>query len=129
MMPSVRPTWEVDLAGIARLRACVTALAVERYRLAKGKLPDGLGDLVGEYLESVPADPFTGQMLKYKKLQQGYVVYSVGKDGKDDGGVEQEGLILFLRLGSEGKDAQSALDIHYLTYMGGKLSGFLPSHK
>ena len=91
MMPSFSRAWEVDLAGIARLRACVSALAVERYRLAKGRLPEGLGELVGEYMDSVPADPFTGQELKYKKLQQGYVVYSVGKDEKDDGGVEEEG--------------------------------------
>ena len=90
-MSSFRRVWEVDLAGIARLRACVAALGVARYRLAKGRLPDGLGELVGEYLESVPADPFTGQPLRYKKLQHGYVVYSVGKDEKDDGAVEEEG--------------------------------------
>ncbi len=33
---------------------------------------------------------FDGQPLRYKKLAKGYVVYSVGEDGKDDGGDEKK---------------------------------------
>jgi hypothetical protein len=38
----------------------------------------------------LPLDPFDGQPLRYKKLPKGYVVYSNGEDGKDDGGDEKK---------------------------------------
>jgi len=41
------------------------------------------------YLDAVPKDPFDGKELRYKKLETGFVVYSIGKDGNDDGGKER----------------------------------------
>ncbi len=70
----------------ARSEAARTALAVERYRLAKGQLPETLTDLVPEYLGSVPLDPFDGAALRYQTLAAGFVVYSIGRNGWDDGG-------------------------------------------
>ena len=67
-------------------RAGRTALAVERYRMANGKLPARLEHLVPDYLDSVPLDPFDGQPLRYEKSDKGYTVYSTGSDGVDDGG-------------------------------------------
>lgn len=66
-----------------------TAIAIERYRLAKGELPERLRELVPEYLEEVPIDPFDGKTIKYRRMEPGYVLYSVGMDGKDDGGKER----------------------------------------
>ena len=64
-----------------------TALAVERWRLAHaGGLPATLAELVPTYLPSVPVDPFDDQPIRFKRLPQGYVVYSVGPDGADNGG-------------------------------------------
>ncbi len=71
-------------------RLLVVVLAVERFRLARGALPNTLDKLLLAYLEAVPQDPFDGQPLRYKKLPKGYVVYSVGEDGKDDGGAERD---------------------------------------
>ena len=39
-----------------------------------------------EYLAAIPADPFDGKPLRYKKAQKGYVIYSIGLDRQDDGG-------------------------------------------
>ena len=72
-----------DAEAIARLRAMQTALVVEQSRNKTGALPEKLVD-------PIPADPFDGQPLRYKKLAKGYVVYSVGEDGKDDGGDEKK---------------------------------------
>ncbi len=77
-----------DIRTIARLRTADVALAIQRYRLATGSLPDSLEELVPSYLDAVPKDPFDGKDLRYKKLDIGFVVYSVGEDGKDDGGVQ-----------------------------------------
>ena len=54
--------------------------------LAAGKLPDTLAELIPTYLDAVPEDPFDCKELRYKKLETGFVVYSVGEDGNDDGG-------------------------------------------
>ena len=75
---------------LARLRAANAGLAVESYRETLGHLPDKLADLAPIYLNSVLTDPFDGQPLRYKKLAKGYVVYSVGEDGNDDGGDEKK---------------------------------------
>jgi hypothetical protein len=66
-----------------------TALAVERYRLAhRDQLPPVLQDLVPAYLAAVPADPFDGKPLRYNRLPKGYLLYSIGEDGVDNGGEE-----------------------------------------
>jgi hypothetical protein len=88
--PAMTHYMESDLHNVAVLRAARTALAVERYRQTDGKLPDKLDDLCPDLLDAVPADPFDGAPLRYKKLEKGYIVYSVGPDGKDDGGAEKD---------------------------------------
>jgi len=74
----------LELTEAARLATASTGLAVERYRLAHGALPETLRDLVPTYLPDVPWDPFDGKPLRYKHLERGYVVYSVGPDGNDE---------------------------------------------
>ncbi len=89
-LPSLHSPQVKEARAIAALRAAKIALAIERYRLAKSGLPDSPDDLVPKLLDAVPSDPFDGQSMRYKKLEKGYVVYSVGEDGKDDGGDEKK---------------------------------------
>jgi hypothetical protein len=77
---------EVDLRSLAFLRSAIVALALERHRLEHGAYPDKLEGLVPTYLKSIPLDPYDGQPLRYRRLADGVVVYSVGLDGIDDGG-------------------------------------------
>jgi hypothetical protein len=70
----------------ARLRCLIVALAAERYRRAHGRWPEQLDDLTPELLPAVPLDPFDGRPLRCARLDDGLVLYSVGFDGKDDGG-------------------------------------------
>ena len=72
--------------AVAKSRAGDAAIAVERFRRRHGKLPERLGQLVPEFLPKVPDDPYTGEPLRYLIEENGYVVYSVGPDGVDDGG-------------------------------------------
>ncbi|MGO9243988.1 MAG: hypothetical protein ACLPT4_12775 [Verrucomicrobiia bacterium] len=74
-----------DAERIAYIRLLLAALGVEKYRLVNGLLPEKISDLAPA---EVPVDPFDGQPLRYKKLAKGYVVYSVGEDGVDNGGTE-----------------------------------------
>lgn len=75
----------------AELRTTRTALVIERYRLAHGdEPPDDLESLVGEFLDTLPEDPFDGRPLRYRRLARGYVVYSIGPDVRDDDGTERK---------------------------------------
>jgi hypothetical protein len=60
---------------------------VELYRLLNGKFPAKAEDVLGERLPRVPADPFDGRPLRFKPDGKDLVLYSVGVDGVDDGGV------------------------------------------
>jgi hypothetical protein len=63
------------------------ALAATRYRLDHGDYPATMDALVPDYLAAIPVDPFDGQPLRFKKSGDGSVViYSIGPDGKDNGG-------------------------------------------
>ena len=57
------------------------------YRLAQGKWPEKLDDLIPKYLARVPTDPFSGEPLLYRRLEDGVVLYSVGLNGRDDEGI------------------------------------------
>jgi hypothetical protein len=66
-------------------------LAVERFRLATGQFPRHLQQLAPAFLPQIPTDPFDGAPLRYRLLDNGYVVYSIGADLKDDNGAERSG--------------------------------------
>jgi hypothetical protein len=70
----------------AILRCALVGLALERYRDEKGRWPDRLDELAPAYLKPVPLDPFDGRPLRFKRLPDGVLVYSVGPDEQDDGG-------------------------------------------
>lgn len=79
-------TAKMAYAETAR-RLVATALACARYRLANGKMPPELAALAPAFLAAVPRDPLDGQPLRYRSEPSGaYLLYSVGEDGRDDGG-------------------------------------------
>jgi len=84
----------------AQHATAVAALAIARFQAKSGRLPKDLAALVPEYLVAVPLDPFDGKPIKYKQSDRGVVVYSIGADMVDDGGVPvdektEKGDILF----------------------------------
>jgi hypothetical protein len=89
LQPAMSRVTTIELRTIAHLRAARVGLAIQRYRLAAGALPDTLAELLPAYLDAVPKDPFDGNELRYKKREPGFVVYSINEDLHDDGGAEQ----------------------------------------
>ena len=64
------------------------ACALERYRLAHGQYPDSLSALVPQFIQPLPHDLINGEPLKYRRADRGgYLLYSIGWNEKDDGGV------------------------------------------
>jgi hypothetical protein len=65
----------------------VIACALERFRLANGQYPDALEKLSPSFLQKIPRDVMTGEMLHYRPTNDGkFLLYSVGMNGSDDGG-------------------------------------------
>ena len=92
---------------IAKLTTALIAVKIERYRIKYHKLPKDLNALVPEFFETLPVDPFSGKSYKYRvgkfyaslkngfndsveKKLDGFVVYSVGINGVDDKGEDEE---------------------------------------
>jgi type II secretory pathway pseudopilin PulG len=88
VLPALSRSMGREIESLARLRLAQAALAIERFRLANGRLPKELNELIPSFLPVVPTDPFDGAQLRYKQRPKGYVVYSVGADGRDDDGTE-----------------------------------------
>lgn len=64
-----------------------TAIAIERHRLKHGHYPNALADLIPDYLSQIPHDPMDGRPMRYRLNTDGsFTLWSVGFDGKDDGG-------------------------------------------
>jgi hypothetical protein len=64
------------------------ACALERYRLTKGQFPKTLDELTPRFIARQPNDVITGKPYKYRLTANGqFVLYSVGWNEKDDGGV------------------------------------------
>jgi hypothetical protein len=69
-------------------RVTEVALALRLYRKEHGRYPEDLQALAPKFLLSVPSDPYDGKPLRYRKIQKGFKVWSVGGNRKDDGGVK-----------------------------------------
>lgn len=62
--------------------------AIRAFELTENRLPKSLEELVPRELKSIPKDPFNGKDFVYQAGKDRYLLYSVGPNGFDDGGVE-----------------------------------------
>ncbi len=101
LMPALSRAVQRTAYGQAAVDEAAVACALERYRLANGAYPDSLDVLAPKSIAVVPHDVILGRPLKYHRTDDGqYVLYSVGWNAKDDGGV------LALNKSGEGVDVQ-----------------------
>lgn len=81
------PSFDVLTRGsVASTREQILKLmiALRSYSLEHGTYPDSLAGLKSYGMDTT--DEFSGKPLKYKRVGKGYLLYSVGSDGKDNGG-------------------------------------------
>lgn len=90
LAPAMVRVNELDLRCRSVLDMAMVAVAIERYRLATGQVPENLEKLIPDYLDQVPIDPFDGQPIRYLRHDQGYRLYSVFEDGQDQGGKSKD---------------------------------------
>ena len=77
----------IETNGRTQISFLRTALALQAYRSLHGQYPQTLTQLTPAILPKVPADPFGGDApLRYRRNSAGYLLYSIGPDGRDDHG-------------------------------------------
>jgi hypothetical protein len=69
-----------DLISMAMI-----SCALERYRLAEGKYPAQLNEIVPRFLSRLPREILTGNSFTYRLEYEGYRLYSTGLNKTDDG--------------------------------------------
>jgi hypothetical protein len=79
---------------IAQHELVSIALALTIHERENGHFPQRLDALVPEYLDEVGDDPFSGVAYRYQQADGGYVIYSVGMDLEDDGGDEDDDIVI-----------------------------------
>lgn len=73
--------------SVEKLRLHAISWAIERHRLAHGRLPAALAELVPAQLVAVPIGIFDGQPLRYETTSAtAFRLYAVGKNQRDDAG-------------------------------------------
>jgi hypothetical protein len=86
LFPATRKVQQHDDADEQTQRNLHLACALAAYQRDNGRYPAKLDDLAPKYLPAVPDDLFSGKALIYRPAEKGYLLYSVGVNGKDDGG-------------------------------------------
>jgi hypothetical protein len=86
LLPAVRKVQTADDRSHQTQDNLQLAIALARYQRDRGGYPKELGELVPRYLARVPGDVFSGGALVYRPAGNGYLLYSVGPNGKDDDG-------------------------------------------
>ena len=111
LLPSLGNYAEKIAYGQTSANLARVAIALERYRLAHGEFPESLDALAPQFMEKIPHDVIGGQPLHYRRDPSSqssdaaggqFVLYSVGWNETDDGGV------VVSKNGSNGRDESNA---------------------
>jgi len=86
LAPAIRKVQQAFDRSEQVQRNLFVAFALAAYQRDEGRYPAKLADLAPKYLAAVPGDVFSGKELIYKPQGNGYLFYSIGANGKDDGG-------------------------------------------
>jgi hypothetical protein len=90
LMPAARKVQSAHDRFEQEQRNLRVAFALAAFRGDNGRYPAKLDELAARYLAAVPNDLFSGKALVYRPTEKGYLLYSVGVNGKDDGGRSAE---------------------------------------
>lgn len=93
ILPALGKAVHTDDATRMQIGGTRLNLALQLYRHEHGRFPDTLDQLVPGILPELPIDAMSGKPYGYRPLSPdedphgwGYVLYSFGADGQDDGG-------------------------------------------
>ncbi|RYG62942.1 hypothetical protein EON77_21565 [bacterium] len=91
VLGGVEPILRMNDVTLARTRLLVAECRLRARVLRREGLPRRLEEIEGDDGKGVFGDPFSGYDLVYRRNGTEFSVYSVGADGKDDGGESDVG--------------------------------------
>jgi hypothetical protein len=83
--PSINGRWRA-YAEHTTIQATLAQIAIERHRLRHAEYPLSLEKVDHDLLPKLPTDLPSLHPLRYRRIGDGYILYSDGADGNDDGG-------------------------------------------
>jgi hypothetical protein len=84
LTPAIRAAYDAYHRSGAELRCLRILNELTAYAQAHGREAEGMDDL--DLNDTVTLDPFSGEPLKLKRTDEGWIVYSVFSNSTDDGG-------------------------------------------
>lgn len=87
LAPNLSATFLKEAILEALMETGQIGLACKIYKNREDRFPENISELVPDILAEEPVDPFTGDPFVYKLQEDGFVVYSVGSNEKDDEGM------------------------------------------
>ncbi len=88
LLPTLHKIPQRAAAAQTAVDEAAIACALDRCRLANGQFPENLDALVPKFISRLPNDVIPGELYEYRPTSDGqFVLYSVGWNEKDDGGV------------------------------------------
>ena len=94
LLPAFDRTFARRDSAIAQLRLAEVALLLKACKGERGEYPESLAELEEFVGRELPADPFSGGPLVYRREGAGFLLYSLGANLEDDGGVAAERRVL-----------------------------------
>jgi len=85
-MPGITQAIEVENRFATRSNLLQLGFALAAFRADRGGYPAELKQLTPKYIKTIPKDFYTDKPLVYKRQKNGFLLYSVGQNTKDDGG-------------------------------------------
>ncbi|MCE5341424.1 MAG: hypothetical protein LLF92_09920 [Planctomycetaceae bacterium] len=71
--------------------ALFCTISIIEYKEQEAKFPEKIEELIDKgFIDSLPMDPYSDKSLVYKKAGDDFILYSIGANFKDDGGVHSE---------------------------------------
>jgi hypothetical protein len=86
LAPALSATLHAEERGETRSRLNSLTFAIAAYESDNNANPKTLADLSPKYVKQLPTDPRTGKSFVYRRIKAGYILYGVGRNGKDDDG-------------------------------------------
>lgn len=86
LLPAVSAAQEAEDRSQQKIHNLQLAFALAAYRSDHEAYPESLKQLAPKYLKQIPSDMYSSKGLVYQATADSYLLYSFGRNEKDDGG-------------------------------------------
>ncbi len=90
LLPALSRAWQAQARHEATIDLMQMGLLLEQYQGQHGSYPQGLDAIAPGLGGELPVEPYTGEPYHYEASDDGFLLYSVGDNLTDDGGVQHD---------------------------------------